>query len=388
MNLKAGSLAHRTATTLERTVDQAAEWYHRQFGYRNPVRVVPYMGFGTPKHVQFRGRVLADGQVQDRDEMHVARNILHMLQRYKTNEVPMARLLVRFGGQEREVVTDGEGYFHVVLKFDEPFRPGHLLEPYEVVLHDPLKRGGQPKTTFHGCVQIPDDARFAVISDVDDTIVHTGASDFLKHARTVLLNNARTRTPFPGVAPFYRGLQNEQGRPANPIFYVSSSPWNLYELFADFMDHSDIPMGTMFLKDFGMDKDHWIKTSHGKYKLDRIQEVLRTYPQLGVILVGDSGQKDPEIYAKIVRENRDRVLAVYLRDVVEHMRPITDTVARDIRKCGVPCVLMEDTLAAAEHAAEHGWIEPHDFERVRRHVGHPEEDERTPGLVGVSPELI
>lgn len=387
MNIKAGSLAHRTATQLERQLDNATGLYRRLLGYRQPVRVVPYVGFGTPNHVQVRGRVLSDGKVMDREGMNVARNIIHMLRRYKTDEVPDARLKVRFAGEEREVRTDAEGFFHVVFDLESPHKPSHLMESYEVELIEPLQKGGQEKTTFRGYVQMPDDARFVVVSDVDDTIVHTGASDFLKHARTVLLNNARTRAPFAGVAPFYKALQNEQDRPTNPIFYVSSSPWNLYDLFVDFMQASKIPVGTMFLKDFGMSEDHWIKTGHSNYKIDRIRELLRAYPQQGFILIGDSGQHDPEIYAKLVKEHPGRIQAVYLRDVASSRREEVEAIARDIRAHDTGCVVVEDSLAAAEHAQTHGWLTPDDLEEVRRHVQRPVEDERERRVVGMPVEF-
>ena len=72
-----------------------------------------------------------------------------------------------------------------------------------------------------------------MISDIDDTIVRTGATSLLMMLRVVLLSNAHTRLPFQGVAAFYGALaRGASGQDSNPLFYVSSSPWNLYDVLS------------------------------------------------------------------------------------------------------------------------------------------------------------
>ncbi len=378
MNLKPGSLPHKLVLHAETKFDQLNASYRRKFGYSNRVRVVPYAGFGTPTCVQLRGRVLSDKPVPETDGSWTTfRNVFEMLSRYKTDEVPNARLRIRWGDQVREVVSDAEGYFHEKFNLEEPIRPDRLMAPYEVELLKPHKNGGQETTRFTGEIQVPTAARFGIVSDIDDTIVHTGATNLLRHTATVLLNNARSRTAFPGVAALYTALQNEQGRRENPIFYVSSSPWNLYDFFTDFMDHHGIPKGTMFLKDFGTNKHRWFKESHTKYKHSRIAELFETYPTMRWFLVGDSGQRDPEIYSRLVDEYPDRVLSVYLRDVTGDGRAReVKRIARHIRDMGVPCKLAAETLELAEHAEEYGWISPEDLDAVRRDVYNPKVERR------------
>ena len=142
----------------------------------------------------------------------------------------------------------------------------------------------------HVLVPSPD-AAFGVISDIDDTIVHTNATSLLGMARSII-RNAASRLPFEGVADLYRALHVER----NPIFYVSSSPWNLYELLHDFMEINGIPHGPMFLQDWGIDESTLILASHTEHKLAQIQTLVDYYPELKFVLIGDSGQHDPEIY--------------------------------------------------------------------------------------------
>src|SRR5205085_9087259 len=89
-----------------------------------------------------------------------------------------------------------------------------------------------------------DSAAFGVISDLDDTVIQSRVANFLQAVRTVMLGNARTRLPFPGVAAFYDALEKgKDGKRSNPIFYVSSSPWNLHDLISEFIRLQEIPEG-------------------------------------------------------------------------------------------------------------------------------------------------
>jgi phosphatidate phosphatase APP1 len=79
---------------------------------------------------------------------------------------------------------------------------------------------------------------------------------------------------------------------------------------------------------------------------------------LPFLLVGDSGQEDPEIYAALVRERPGRVKAVYIRNVTPHAERLAriEALAREVTAAGSTLVLADDTLAVARHAAMHGWI--------------------------------
>jgi phosphatidate phosphatase APP1 len=123
----------------------------------------------------------------------------------------------------------------------------------------------------------------------------------------------------------------------------------------DFLDVHGLPAGPLFLKD-------WSPTVLGKHrshKLGIIRTLLRTYPQLPFVLIGDSGEKDPEIYHQAAREHPGRIRAIYIRDVTTHRRDAeVRTIAREVRSLGVEMILAPDTAFAAEHAAAEGLISP------------------------------
>ncbi len=138
----------------------------------------------------------------------------------------------------------------------------------------------------------PVDARFGIISDLDDTVIQTDVLHLLNLARNAFLRNAHTRLPFAGVAEFYTALQKgAQSTGYNPIFYVSNSPWNLYDLLVDFFGVRQIPLGAFFLIDLGLTRDHFIRVDPVEHKLGAIDDLFSAYSNLPFILIGDSSEK-------------------------------------------------------------------------------------------------
>ena len=276
------------------------------------------------------------------------------------------------------MTTDEEGYFEVALdalgslETDPPTARRwrevglELLEP---------RHPGQPgsvRATAQILTPAPS-ARLGVISDVDDTVIKTGAYDLVRNWRTTLLHSAENRIPFRGVAAFYRALERgaeSGGEPVNPIFYVSSSPWNLSTSWSGSWRCS-IPAGPMFLRDFGLDKTKLFTGSHRNHKLGAIERLFGFYPGLSFILVGDSGQYDAAIYAEVVRRHPGRVLAVYIRDVTpgEDVDREAKALLDEVRRAGARATFCPDLLEAAGDAASQGWIPAAAWSTVRREVG-------------------
>ena len=207
----------------------------------------------------------------------------------------------------------------------------------------------------------PPEAQLAVISDIDDTVVRTEATRVLRMARLVFFGNARTRLPFPGAATLYQALHwGRAGRPLNPVFYVSSSPWNLYDLLVDFLHLRGFPAGPLHLRDWGIRPKEGSLRDHHRHKLATIRRLLDAYPRLPFLLIGDSGQSDPEIYAEVVRQAPGRIPAVYIRDV-SRTAARSDAIAalsQAVAAAGSTLVLARDSFAVARDAASWGWIDP------------------------------
>lgn len=347
-------LAH-PIDTVEEALDRAKLGLKWKYDLWQDLRVRPYLGYGTTDEVRLTGRVLDDKRIEIGPSDSAWTNVRRTLRRVESDEVPGATVRLIDGDQTMETDTDGDGYFSFRYAPTSPARPWHevRLELVAPAPPDPVEANATAQILVP-----PDDAAFAVVSDLDDTVVKTGATNKLTYARAVLLNNAHSRLPFPGVADFYRALRaGPDGDGTNPFFYVSSSPWNLFGQFLGFLRHRDIPAGPIFLKDFGIDEDKFIKSGHRSHKLDYIRTLLDTYPHLDFVLVGDSGQEDAHIYARLVRERPGRIRAIYIRDVTDDAgdRKV-QRLADEVERLGVPMRLVERSEEAARHAAEIGLI--------------------------------
>jgi phosphatidate phosphatase APP1 len=330
---------------LERAWDSAR---HRRSGSRPPARfrIEPYGGHGSAAGVVVRGRVLDGGPPSEAVEGEGLRAaFLRTLRGFVTNELPGVPLRVSVAGASVEVRTDVDGYFRATVRPE-----GHLLvSPWTtgmVELAGPY-RGLEPAYAAPVAVRVEaPDAAFGVISDIDDTVLQTGVQRVGRMILTTLTGSALTRIPFAGAAALYTDLA--AGR--NPVFYVSSSPWNLHAFLVAFLRHHGFPAGPVLLRDL-------LGTSAGREpKARRLQEILDLHPHLRFVLVGDSGEQDPEIYADLVRRHPDRVLAVYIREV--RLDPGDGRVEQVSARWAeaVPFVLAADSDAVRRHAATLGLL--------------------------------
>nr|WP_249219012.1 App1 family protein [Loktanella sp. SALINAS62] len=106
-------------------------------------------------------------------------------------------------------------------------------------------------------------------------------------------------------------MLHDDGR--NPVYYVSSSPWNFHGFLESVFDRARLPTGPKFLKDYGFSKDQFITSSHGDHKGRAIDVMMAANPRLPVVLIGDTGQHDARIYADVAVRHPGRVLHVVLR---------------------------------------------------------------------------
>jgi len=367
---------HGVAHRVEGIWDKLHLGARRRLGLIGPALILPYRKFGTPELIRVAGRVIEDkGVISAPKSDSTWENVRLTLKRYATNEIPDACVGFRIGPEEGTLETDEEGFFEVEVRPDQPLRPppGELWLKVELCLGDAPHVTPEPIAAMAEVLVPPADVAFGVISDVDDTIIVTGATNFVKNWRTVVANSAEHRVAFPGLAPFFRALQRGRGRaPTNPIFYVSSSPWNLYDLLERFLVLHDIPLGPLLLKDLGLDKLKWATGGHDTHKLKQIETVLSTYPHLGFILVGDSGQRDPEIYAEAVRRHPDRISAVYIRDVTPGARDSSaGEVLATLKGRGIRTAYGPDLREAAADAADAGWIAPEALGEIEAAIRDP-----------------
>jgi phosphatidate phosphatase APP1 len=315
--------------------------------------ILAYRGYGNATRAKVYGRVVEKLGVSastDRDSLF--RNLLNTWRRADSDPLRYAEVSIEYGGSRIDCKADNEGFFAGWIDASES-KDGEW-EEYKVEL-----RNSGSASAKGDILVAPDSSRFCVISDIDDTVIQSRVSNFLQAARTVMLGNARTRLPFPGVAAFYEALRKGSGGDEkNPIFYVSSSPWNIYDVITEFMDIQKIPKGPLMLRDWDIDLHALSSSRHFEHKGVAIRNLMELYPAMKFILIGDSSQRDPEIYRQVVGEYPERVLCIYIRDVNRdaERKASIEKLATEVLEAGSTLVLAEDTLGAAKHAVEQGWI--------------------------------
>lgn len=347
-----------------------------RLGMLDRIQLLAFRSFGTPTLLRVRGRVRERKGVEgSTEETSLRRNVSNTLHRLESDEIPRARVRARLDRRTREATTDGEGYFALELEPEEPLEPG--WHEVELELVESVGRPASRTVRAHVLVPAPD-ADFAVVSDVDDTVIRSRSNDLLEEISIVFGKGAHDRVAIPGIPALYRALaRGPDGDGENPLFYVSKSGWNLYDLLEEFLRMNDIPAGPLFLSDLRVLEAPSQVMGKARHKWESIDLLMRAYPELSFVLVGDSGMHDPELYREVVERHPGRVLAIYVHDVSPPGRDDeVGALARELEAHGVPMVRMESTLRAAEHAREIGLIGERGVEEVRREVERQEEDGR------------
>jgi phosphatidate phosphatase APP1 len=329
---------------------------------RDPLQIIPFQSYGTASHFHIRGRALED-EIIDLSQKSYFNLFINSWKRFESDEIKHTSLSIRLPNQKKlKVVTDSHGYYHVeetINGLDLHINEEGWLK-YEVSYDDDkLKRNIQQGNRFQGELLIPsNNSSFGVISDIDDTILHTGVVSSFKWqvVYNTIFMNASKRSALHGAADFYQRLhRGKTGSEANPLFYVSHSPWNLYRYLEHFLSANDFPKGPILLRSFKT-----ILKRKGKdekpQKQKEILSLLKTYPQLEFILIGDSGERDPFIYMELANEFPKRIKAIYLRSVA-HKKKMAKVMRLLDNNSKVEALIVDDSSQAIEHARQHGWIE-------------------------------
>ncbi len=333
--------------------------------YRNLERVyiIPYRSYGTFSHLYLKGRVLDNEPLKIVQDQSVFKTIKNTWKQFDSFEIPEAELELQI--EKRFLVktkTSDEGYFLVDKPLQENLSDVVSEEgwiKFDIYYRSELEAGTDLlENPFEGEFLIPSpEAEFGVISDIDDTIVQTGVTSFLKWRllKNSLLTNAYKRIPLKNAPDLYKKLHlGKSGKKKNPVFYLSNSPWNLYEYLKLFLDYNKFPKGPILLRDLKTPFEAAIKPEK-PHKQKEITNILKTYPDLKFILIGDSGEHDASIYTDLAAQYSDRILAIYLRSVrhekrMKRVQSIIDNFDT------VPVLMVENSVDAEKHARENGWI--------------------------------
>jgi phosphatidate phosphatase APP1 len=333
-----------------------------------PIAILAYRGYGSRQHVFLQGRVLKKKIVHTTPEDTLWQNLVNNYKRFGSAEIRGAQLEITVGDNMFQVQSDREGYFYLdeVLKIPLP-DDGEEWEKATIRVLRTRRREVNLITT--GEMLTPKQAEFGVISDIDDTILITEVTSLLKLKMIYLtfFKSAAKRQTFHEVEAFFQGLRRgKTGEGVNPIFYVSKSPWNLYDFLEDFIKINDLPKGPLLLRDMGLLPSRFLfeqlEKQYRGHKIASAVRILRMYPQLPFILIGDSGEKDTDIYLTIAKAFPTQVKAIYIHDVKDPRR--ARRILKMMQESGVAHIKLVNTYRdAAQDAARQGFLNMEVFEK-------------------------
>ena len=316
-----------------------------------PVRVQPYFGYRSQTRLVVSARAL-QSRVPTFAPRSRIRAMRMILSQFASRELAGVRVALTLRSPvvgpagsmiEHHAISNSEGYVH----FDVPLEPQWNLPAHPEWETITLAwTNGHGSQTVETQVLAPGrNSDLAVISDIDDTIIETGITGGIRNAarnlRRVLSHLPHERIAVPGADEFYGELGRgalpmasgastgratteqaitEQAITATrrPFFYVSSSPWNLFSYLVAFKRAKGLPIGPLFLRDWGLSRSTFGSASHGAHKRSAIDAIMVMYPDLKFALIGDDTQGDLPAFADIVSDYPGRVAAVFVRTVSDH----------------------------------------------------------------------
>lgn len=218
------------------------------------------------------------------------------------------RIVVRVGDRDfqlRKSRADGQFFGGAHISDQEAQQAGGRRITIRAVLPPADKR------IFCGQVELVEPTGFTVVSDIDDTIKLTEVTN-----RSALLRNTFLESfkPVPQMAEVYRGWAAEAGA---GVCYLSASPWQLFAPLSEFIQTNQFPAGALLLREFRWKDESFFNLfiRPDAYKTGAIEDLLRRFPKRRFVLVGDAGERDPEIYAELARKHPEQVTRIFIRDM-------------------------------------------------------------------------
>ncbi len=348
-------------------------FFKKKLGLLGEPVIIPYNAFGDDEKVVITGGVIEDKGISDPQEgQNLWKNFLATVRRYSGDEIAGVRVRIEYGDISEVVRTDDRGLFHTIIPTGKPQGENHEWPSVRYTLLDDITEEGRTVTAESKIRIIGKEEKFLIVSDIDDTILVSHSTHSMKKLRLMLFKNALTRSPVTGVSDFYQALSNPGNDNSRPIFYVSGSEWNLYDLLIDFLKYQKIPRGTLLLSDSKLSLFRiWQSGKRYREKITIIKGLFELYHNHDFILIGDSGQKDPEIYLRMAEMYASRIKAVYIRDIgIRKKQKRLQQIIHDAGELGVDMIIAASMEEAAKHAAAKGFTEPPKAADIREESSH------------------
>lgn len=212
------------------------------------------------------------------------------------------RIDIRLDG---ELYTSPRSKLSGHLQFEIPYH-GEVSDEWLTL---PVEMASHDERVFFAESQLIPKQGLSVISDIDDTLKPSNVLDKKRLIQSVFLKDYHA---VEGMPAFFQWLENQGAY----FHYLSSSPWQMYPILKPLLDKY-YPKGSINLRNFNPTNRSFIKffMSSEVYKTTKAINIIHRYPEHQFILIGDSGERDPEVYARVYREFPHNIKQILIRAV-------------------------------------------------------------------------
>lgn len=266
----------------------------------SPLIIQNYIGYASPSSLFMKGRVLENEGILDGKSDSYIRNLIDNFKRFESDEVPGAKVKITIKNRTYNVTTDREGYFTLDTEWD------YVLENNSNWISATVETIGVPPT-IADIYYASNKAKYGVITDIDDTVLKTDVTSLfkLKMLYATFFKDGHQRIPMEGIVDLFSAFSKGN----NPIFYISHSPWNIFDVLVEFMEVNNLPKGPILLRDFGIKPIG----NFQNHKIESIKRILKNHPSLPFVMLGDTAAEDADFYIDIAHEFESQIKAIYIR---------------------------------------------------------------------------
>jgi phosphatidate phosphatase APP1 len=314
-----------------------------------------YHGYGHTHNLVVYGHVFKfKAKTTQNFSTNLFVNIIHLFKLFVVKPAAFAKVRLYFYDQVIDQKAEYDGFFKFEWKaLNEVSAGWHDVKVVALADNDEVTAQSEGK------IFVPHITQYAFISDIDDTIMVSHSATIGRRLRELFIKNPRTRKTFPSVTNYYQLLAKAHTSPSqpNPLFYVSSSEWNLYDYLVETFRFNALPEGTFLLNQIKRWKNliKSGKTGH-EGKLLRVMRIIDAFPNQQFVFFGDNSQQDPAIYQAIATKYPSSVAAVYIRNIRPSKATETKELLAKVEAQGIKTCIFAHSDDAMAHSKQIGLI--------------------------------
>lgn len=277
--------------------------------------------------VLITGTALKNKTRIDKSPKSILGNAWNVLSSYRKKAYKRKFITFENENKTYEIETTNKGYFFEIL-------PEKTLTGF--IVYDE-KHNIMPIHQNHPYYFENKFSSVEVISDIDDTVIHSHTASALKRIFTILFKRPKRRKKILFSNSLLDFFEENKFR----IVYLSKSESNLFGLITAIFRYNDIPKGPLFLTPYQKFKSLF-KPNKGGHKLNFLDHIISNLPEKQFVLIGDDTQKDMDIYTQIVKKYKSQIIKIYIRQTRFYVNDEQREKWEALKKTGVDCMYFQD----------------------------------------------